>query len=463
MLEPSRHHQHLRRHRHAGLAPATAGPPSRRSSTARRVSRRRRRAASTSTRSNRIYIADTGNNVDPHDRRGRHDPHHRRHRRAGLQRRRRPGDSARSSTRRATSPSAPNGTLYIADTMNNVVRAISPDGISRRSPAPARAASPATAARRRTPSSIAPTASASRRTATSTSPTPTTSASAGQRHLAAAAADAAPDAAAGDHSVHRRRRLDLHLRRQRRRGLQRRRQGSPRDGAVLAVRHRVPLQRPPHLPRLEQPQGARDPRRTRPSRRSSASDFVGDGPADLSDLTPAGAPTAHRRSQPPDRRAGVPQRRHHLHGVAQPQDPRHRPRDRARARADGRRRRRFVRRRRPGQGRARQPAAARRWDRSGNFFLIDQRNQRIRVIYDFATERENAIIDTVARHRHRQGLQRRRPGAADPAQLPAGGNPEPSGGLALGPRRGSSTSPTPTTTASARSTSAARRLQGRQS
>jgi hypothetical protein len=35
-------------------------------------------------------------------------------------------------------------------------------------------------------------------------------------------------------------------------------------------------------------------------------------------------------------------------------------------------------------------------DPAGNLFFIDQRNQRIRVIYNFATERENAIIQTVA-------------------------------------------------------------------
>jgi glucose/arabinose dehydrogenase len=73
-------------------------------------------------------------------------------------------------------------------------------------------------------------------------------------------------------------------------GVQRRGQGSSRDGAVLAVRHLVPLQRPPRVPRLEQPQGARDPprrdhpddrrlglRRRRPGRTSAI-------------CTPAGAP-----------------------------------------------------------------------------------------------------------------------------------------------------------------------------
>ncbi len=68
-------------------------------------------------------------------------------------------------------------------------------------------------------------------------------------------------------------------------------------------------------------------------------------------------------------------------------------------------------------------------DPTGNLFLIDQRNQRIRVIYDFAGERENAIVQTVVG----TGTAGFNDGAALQAQVnfPTGGNPEPSGGIAL--------------------------------
>ncbi len=56
-------------------------------------------------------------------------------------------------------------------------------------------------------------------------------------------------------------------------------------------------------------------------------------------------------------------------------------------------------------------------DPNGNLFFIDQRNQRIRVLYDFAGQRENAVIQTVVGTGD-EGLQRRRPGVANAAQLP---------------------------------------------
>jgi sugar lactone lactonase YvrE len=67
---------------------------------------------------------------------------------------------------------------------------------------------------------------------------------------------------------------------------------------------------------------------------------------------------------------------------------------------------------------------------NGNFFLIDQRSQRIRVIYNFAAERKNAIIATVV-GTGEKGFNG--DGIALQTQLsfPAGPNPEPSGGLAL--------------------------------
>lgn len=69
-------------------------------------------------------------------------------------------------------------------------------------------------------------------------------------------------------------------------------------------------------------------------------------------------------------------------------------------------------------------------DPNGNLFFIDQRNQRIRVIYNFTAQRENAIIQTVAG----SGVKGYNgDGVAKETQFsfPAGGNPEPSGGLAL--------------------------------
>jgi sugar lactone lactonase YvrE len=69
-------------------------------------------------------------------------------------------------------------------------------------------------------------------------------------------------------------------------------------------------------------------------------------------------------------------------------------------------------------------------DAHGNLFFIDQRNQRIRVIYDFADQRGDAIIDTVVG----TGVAGfNGDGVALETQLnfPAGGNPEPSGGIAV--------------------------------
>jgi len=89
----------------------------------------------------------------------------------------------------------------------------------------------------------------------------------------------------------------------------------------------------------------------------------------------------------------------------------------------------------PGDGviaknaRANQPSHA-VLDPQGNLFFIDQRNQRIRVLKDFANLRENSIVQTVVgtgvRGFNGDGL-------ATNVQLsfPTGGNPEPGGGIAL--------------------------------
>lgn len=70
-------------------------------------------------------------------------------------------------------------------------------------------------------------------------------------------------------------------------------------------------------------------------------------------------------------------------------------------------------------------------DPSGNLFLIDQRNQRIRVLYDFAAQRADAIVQTVV-GTGTAGFNGDGVALQTQVNLPAGGNPEPSGGIALG-------------------------------
>jgi sugar lactone lactonase YvrE len=69
-------------------------------------------------------------------------------------------------------------------------------------------------------------------------------------------------------------------------------------------------------------------------------------------------------------------------------------------------------------------------DPSGNLFLIDQRNQRIRVLYDFEAQRANSIVQTVV-GTGMAGFNGDGPALQTQINLPAGGNPEPSGGIAL--------------------------------
>jgi hypothetical protein len=70
---------------------------------------------------------------------------------------------------------------------------------------------------------------------------------------------------------------------------------------------------------------------------------------------------------------------------------------------------------------------------AGHLFFIDQRNQRIRVLKNFATLRENAIVAPVVGSGVR-GFNG--DGLATNVQLnfPTGGNPEPGGGIALDPQ-----------------------------
>jgi hypothetical protein len=72
------------------------------------------------------------------------------------------------------------------------------------------------------------------------------------------------------------------------------------------------------------------------------------------------------------------------------------------------------------------------FDSAGNFFFIDQRNQRIRVLYDFANQRANAIIQSVV-GTGTAGFNGDGVALSTQLNLPTGGNPTPSGGLAFGP------------------------------
>jgi sugar lactone lactonase YvrE len=168
-------------------------------------------------------------------------------------------------------------------------------------------------------------------------------------------------------------------------------------------------------------------------------DFVGDGPKDLSDLTPAGAdPLTVDLNHPTDIQqfpnGDVIIAAWHNHKIRQINasdgrvrvllgagagflNPPNCPNGDNCAAKDARVNQppRFV------------------FDPDGNLFLIDQRNQRIRVIYNFDDERENAIVDTVAGLGVPPGPGYNGDGPALERQFnfPTGGNPEPSGGITL--------------------------------
>ncbi|MEO8604664.1 MAG: hypothetical protein ABI629_19000 [bacterium] len=161
------------------------------------------------------------------------------------------------------------------------------------------------------------------------------------------------------------------------------------------------------------------------------SDFVGDGPTDLSDNTPAGAdPFTVSLNHPTDIKEApngdLILMAWHNHKI------------RELSKADGRVR--VLLGSAPdfkGDGgpakdaRVNQPPHG-EFDAAGNFFFIDQRNQRIRVIYDFANRRGGAIIDTIL-GTGVAGYNGDGPALTTQVNLPAGPNPLPSGGLAFGP------------------------------
>jgi sugar lactone lactonase YvrE len=160
-------------------------------------------------------------------------------------------------------------------------------------------------------------------------------------------------------------------------------------------------------------------------------DFVGDGPKDLSDKTPAGADPLTIDLNHPTEVQEFPNgdllvmcwHNHKLRVIAK---------DDGRARVvlgagagfmgDG------------GPAKAalvNQPPRA-VLDADGNLFLVDQRNQRLRVIYNFAANRGDAIIDTIV-GTGTAGFNGDGAALATQVAFPAGGNPEPASGIAIAP------------------------------
>lgn len=67
---------------------------------------------------------------------------------------------------------------------------------------------------------------------------------------------------------------------------------------------------------------------------------------------------------------------------------------------------------------------------NGDLFFLDQRNQRIRVVYNFAEERENGMVRTIVGTGEKGFNGDELAGLATQVSFQAGGNPEPSGALA---------------------------------
>lgn len=158
-------------------------------------------------------------------------------------------------------------------------------------------------------------------------------------------------------------------------------------------------------------------------------DFVGDGPDDLSDLTPQGAdPFTVALNHPTDveefPNGDLLLQAWHNHKLRVLERATGRVRVLAGRdagyRGDGGP---------AGEALLNQPPHG-VFDRDGNYFFIDQRNERIRVIYRFAELREAATIDTIVGNGtsgfNGDGL------ASDVlVNFPTGPNPEPSGGIVL--------------------------------
>lgn len=160
-------------------------------------------------------------------------------------------------------------------------------------------------------------------------------------------------------------------------------------------------------------------------------DFVGDGPRDLSDLTPAGAdPLTVDLNHPTEvlelSNGDLAVLCWHNHKIREISATDGQARVTIGRGADFR-----------GDGGPAADALVNQpphgeLDADGNLFFIDQRNQRIRVLYAYDAQRGAAIIDTVVGSGVR-GFNGDGPALERQLNFPTGGNPEPSGGLALGP------------------------------
>lgn len=158
-------------------------------------------------------------------------------------------------------------------------------------------------------------------------------------------------------------------------------------------------------------------------------DFVGDGPPDLSDLDPEGAdPLTVDLNHPTDIQempnGDVTIVAWHNHKLREIDGQSGRVRVTMGAGAG------FA-----GDGgpaidvRTNQPARA-SLDAHGNLFLVDQRNQRIRVFYEYAEKRGAALVATVAGSGVR-GFNGDGEARQTQFNFPTGGNPEPTGGIAV--------------------------------
>lgn len=168
------------------------------------------------------------------------------------------------------------------------------------------------------------------------------------------------------------------------------------------------------------------------------SDFVGDGPKDLSDLDPAGAdPLKVDLNHPTDIQilpnGDIAIIAWHNHKIRVIDADNGRVRVLAGAGAA------FVDNVIAKDARFNQPRSA-VLTPSGDLFMVDQRNQRVRVLYNFADDRENALTGTVVGADPNPATPNTEPGHnGDGAGLDTflsfatGGNPEPSGGITFDP------------------------------
>ena len=157
------------------------------------------------------------------------------------------------------------------------------------------------------------------------------------------------------------------------------------------------------------------------------SDFVGDGPADLSDLTPPGAiPSTVNLNHPTEAKefpnGDILVMAWHNHKLRELIKQTDLVRVLVGAGAG------FA-----GDGGPASKALLNQpphgtFDSNGDYFFIDQRNERIRVIYNFATQRGDGIINTVA-GTGVGGFNGDGPALQTQLNFPAGPNPEPSGGI----------------------------------